>query len=145
MPGGAGDGGVAPGGLRAAGAAGLESALRFTAPTPASHDARWTAFVEALMVADSAECSRPTRIVVVSEIRPNEEAQSSDHDRFRGALKVVRSTFMAFSCARVRTNGRRHSGLKVRFLCLPRDYFFKQFVPRLFLMIFRSLPFVKPS
>jgi hypothetical protein len=53
MPGGAGDGGLARIGFGATDAAMLESACRFAAATPASHDALWTgtAFVEDMMAA----------------------------------------------------------------------------------------------
>lgn len=46
MPGGAGDAGVARTGFGAADADVLESACRVAAPTPASHDALWTAFAD---------------------------------------------------------------------------------------------------
>ena len=73
MPEGAGDGAVGRTGLRAEYAAVLESACRLAAPTPASHDALWTAFAD-LIAAGRTECSSAIRIVAENAIRPNENA-----------------------------------------------------------------------
>jgi hypothetical protein len=102
MPGGGCDPEGARTDLGTADAAVAESACRFAARTPASHDALWTAVADALTAAGGADCASTIKIRTATTAKPNEKTPSRGHGRFGLAFNVLDS-FRDLLMARART------------------------------------------